>query len=216
MPASIAWWPLGEGRRLSLRSQSESGWKWIIGVTRNWLRFGVAFNRSKALGYRERKDFLRREAEKRNIWPYTGFCRLLLCQDRAPRNGAAKPPLLMPGFGHICGAGPCTCIALLSSPSSRGNYTGQGSHLASGASSFHSGKQGPGPQPKTGIWSQDRPWWALVRIPSSEALNRDWNLSEHISVGDWRMLRATLSGRNPACLVQLARRKEEVKYASYE
>ena len=50
------------------------------------------------------------------IWPPLGFCRLLLRQDRAQKDGVPKPPLQTSGADPVCRAGPCGRSAHLSHP----------------------------------------------------------------------------------------------------
>lgn len=196
VPVSIAWWPVGEGRRVATSSQSASGWKLIIGVIRSSLRLGIAFNCFGTLSFRGR--------------PCQGgtACLAVCNQDSAdcccvPKGqGIQTTSTNVWVWSHLQGWALHLHHSPESSTSRRGNYPGQRCHLEPPPASAAS--KGLYPWPKEGIWCQDSCWWALVKTPAFEALDGDRNLSDR----GLKIPRAHLSRRDFACLMQLAREKK--------
>lgn len=143
MPVSIAWWTCRTGKEITLSPQSASGWKPEGSLGAGWdlVLLLTAFKGWVLGGERNFSE------GKLPVWPYPGFCRLLLCQGRAQRMGC--PNHLYQHLGLIMSVGQGTAPASLTWVIYLQKRKLYRAEMPSGASSFLSGKQGPVPMTQT-------------------------------------------------------------------
>lgn len=161
MPVSIAWWPVGEGRRLSLRSQSESGWKLIVG---DWQALVETWDCFKVLSSRVRKDLLRRKTVPLAV---PKMLQIAAVSRQSSEEWGHQTISIDVWLGHICRAGHGSCISHLRHPQKRKLSRVEMPHTASSFYFLQLQNSGLGPGPNKGPGAMTGPCdpWSELLLP---------------------------------------------------